>query len=209
MIETLTFWQRCARWSPRMPRDRVARSEHLAHFSASKSVRHVRALGSLIRAFSARWVKSCCASNAAYHRTLPCTLRQLQAGVTNHAGASRHPFDSRIWRLAEAGSYLTASGMIGSRRQPSRHGVLASHPARVPTTTTRKMHRSPNLAISGELPQLGVCLPKVDPSMVPATRPPGHAMEHRARRRCSTENRGSTRGAWCNSSLCFEVVAAS
>ena len=142
-----------------------------AHFSASKSVK-VRALGSLIRAFSG-WS--------------PAAARV--AAVLRNAGVIMLV---RRDILPKRG-FLAGRGRLvpdGERHEHDSHqnGVLAAL-----LVSRRPRHAKnaplPNLAISASCCS-SVCACQVEASMVPETRPPGHATEpSRARRRCSTADR--------------------
>ena len=128
-----------------------------AHFSASKSV-EVRALGSLIRAFSG-WSKAAA----------------RVAAVLRNAGVImlvRRDILSKRGFLAGRGRLVPD----GERHEHDSHqnGVLA---ALLVSRRRRhaKMHRC-QLAISASC-HSSVCACRVEASMVPETRPPGHAME--------------------------------
>ena len=147
----------------------LARSRHACHaiervqsisarFSASKSV-EVRALGSLIRAFSG-WS--------------PAAARV--AAVLRNAGVImlvRRDILSKRGFLAGRGRLVPD----GERHEHDSHqnGVLAAL-----LVSRRRRHAKnaplPNLAISASC-HSSVCACRVEASMVPETRPPGHAME--------------------------------
>ena len=129
-----------------------------AHFSASKSV-EVRALGSLIRAFSG-WSKAAA----------------RVAAVLRNAGVImlvRRDILSKRGFLAGRGRLVPD----GKRHEHDSHqnGVLAAL-----LVSRRPRHAKnaplPNLAISASCCS-SVCVCQVEASMVPGTRPPGHAME--------------------------------
>ena len=129
-----------------------------ALFSASKSV-EVRALGSLIRAFSG-WSKAAA----------------RVAAVLRNAGVIMLV---RRDILSKRG-FLAGSGRLVPDGERHEHG---SHQNGVPAAllvSRRRRHEEkaplPNLAISASC-HSSVCACRVEASMVPETRPPGHAME--------------------------------
>ena len=129
-----------------------------AHFSASKSVK-VRALGSLIRAFSG-WSPAA-ARVAAVLRNAGVVML-LSRDILSERGflASRGRLVSKGERL-EHGSHqnvVLAALLVSERRPPRKNAPL------------------PNMAISASCCSL-VWACRVDVNMVPETRPPGHAME--------------------------------
>ena len=142
-----------------------------AHFSASKSV-EVRALGSLIRAFSG-WSKAAA----------------RVAAVLRNAGVImlvRRDILSKRGFLAGRGRIVPD----GERHEHDSHqnGVLAAL-----LVSRRRRHAKnaplPNMAISASCCS-SVCDDSNEVNTVPETRPPGHATEpSRARRRCSTVDR--------------------